>query len=53
MVCDVMITSHHKCLRDDIDRSNIEEYALLEPYEVLTVEEWLQGGLTPWVDGIE
>ena len=52
-VCDVMVTSHHEYLRDDVDSSKMEEYASLEPCEVLTEEEWLQGGLTPWVDGIE
>ena len=52
-VYDVMVTSHYKYLRDDMDGSRKEEYSLLEPCEVLTEEEWLQGELTPWVDGIE
>ena len=38
---------------DNVDSSKMEEYASLEPCEVLTEEEWLQGGLTPWVDGID
>ena len=45
---DVMTTSHYECLSDQMDRSRLEEYALLEPCEVFT-EEWLQGGLTPWM----
>ena len=52
-VCDEMMISHHECLKDDKNRSNTEDYVLLEPCEVLTEEEWLQGGLTPWIDGIE
>lgn len=48
-----MVTSHHEYLRDDIDSSKREKYSLLEPCEVLTEEEWLQGGLTPLVDEIE
>ncbi len=47
-----MVTSYHEYLREEMDSSKKEEYSLLEPCEVLT-EEWLQGGLTPWVDGIE
>ena len=46
-VCDVMATSHHECLRDGSDNSKEEGYALLEPCEILTKEEWLQGGLMP------
>ena len=29
-----------------------EEKSQLEPCEILTEEEWLQGGLTPWVDEV-
>ena len=36
---DVMMTSHHACLRDDILDSRSGEYSLLEPCEVLTKEE--------------
>ena len=50
---DVMTTSHHACLREDILNSKSEEYSLLEPCEVLTEEEWILGGLTPLVDSIE
>lgn len=52
-VCDVMMISHHEYLKDNKDRSNMKEYALLEPCEVLTEEEWLQGGLILWIDKIE
>ena len=38
-VCDVMVTSHHEYLRDDMDGSKREEYSLLEPCEVFTEEE--------------
>ena len=50
---DVMTTSHHACLRDDIFYSRSEKYSLLESCEVLTEEEWTIGGLTPWVDSME
>ena len=50
---DVMVTSHHVCLSNDILRSRSEEYSLLEPCEVLTEEEQILGGLTPWVDSVE
>ena len=53
LVCDVMVTSHHELLKDDMDTSRTEEYKLLKPCEVLTEEEWLRGGLIPWIDGIE
>ena len=48
-----MSTSHYERLSERMDSSRLEEYALLEPCEVLTEEEWLQWGLTPWIDGIE
>ena len=51
-VCGVMVTSHHECLRDGSNGSENEECALFEPCEILTEEEWLQGGLTPWVDDV-
>ena len=45
--------SYHDCLKDDRNKSTAEDYALLEPCEVLTEEQWLQGGLTSWIDVIE
>ena len=48
-----MVTSHHACLSDKILSLKNKEYSLLEPYEVLTKEKWILGGLTPWVDGVE
>ena len=48
-----MTISHHSCLSDDILNARIEEYSLLEPCEVLTEEEWILGGLTPWVDSVD
>ena len=35
------------------NNSREERYALLEPCELLTKEEWLQGGLIPWVEDVE
>ena len=46
---DIMTMSHHPCLSDDILSARSKEYPLLEPCEVLTEEEWILGGLTPWV----
>lgn len=43
-VCDVMIISHQEGLMDDKESSREENYALLEPCEILTEEEWLQRG---------
>ena len=48
-----MTVSHYECLSDLSDRSRVEEYALLEPCDVLAEEEWLQGGLTLWIDKME
>ena len=48
-----MVTSDHVCLSDEILRARSEKYLSLEPCEVLTEEEWLLGGLTPWVDSME
>ena len=50
---DVMMTSYHAYLNDEVISSRGEDYSLLEPCEVLTEEEWVLGGLTPWVDGME
>ena len=35
-----------------MDSASLEAYALLEPCEVLTEEEWVKGGLTPWVEEV-
>ena len=48
-----MLTSHHACLNDEILSARSEKYSLLEPCEVLIEEEWILGGLTPWVDDAE
>ena len=45
--------SHHPCLSDDILSARSEKYFLLEPCEVLTEEEWILRGLTPWVDSMD
>ena len=45
-----MMMTHSCILQDNVSR---EDYLSLEPYEVLTEEEWVQGGLTPWLDDIE
>ena len=50
---DIMTISHHSCLSDDILSACGEEYSLLEPCEVLTEEEWILGGLTPWIDSVD
>ena len=46
-LCDVIMISHVEGLMDGRGSSREESYALLEPCEILTEEEWLQGGLTP------
>ena len=48
LIFDVMVTDHYPRLQDKVDNSRIEVYSLLEPCEVLTKEEWVQGRLTPW-----
>ena len=45
--------SHHVYLSDEILILRSEEYSLLDPCEVFTEEEWILGGLTPWVDNVE
>ena len=45
-----MAIGHYPCLQDEMDSARLEAYALLEPCEVLTEEEWVKGGLTPWVE---
>lgn len=52
-MCDVMAISHQECLGNVWDSSREEAYTLLEPCEILTEEEWLQGGLTLWVEDVE
>jgi hypothetical protein len=47
------VTSYHPCLNDKRLSSRSEEYSLLEPCEVLTEEEWIRGGLIPWVDSVD
>ena len=49
-ISDVMMLTHSYILQDDVSR---EDYLSLEPFEVLTTEEWIQGGLTPWIDDVE
>ena len=47
---DIMMMSH-SCIIGDV--KSREDYLFLEPCEILTEEEWEQGGLTPWLDNIE
>jgi len=51
--CDVMVTSHYLYLSNEKFVSRSEEYSLLKPFEVLTEEEWIRGGLTPWIDSVD
>jgi hypothetical protein len=48
-----MVTSHHPRLNDKRLSSRSEECSSFEPCEVLTEEEWMRGGLTPWVDSVD
>ena len=48
-----MMMSHSYIHQDDMSSSQREDYLSLEPYEVLTEEEWVQGGLTPWIDDVD
>ena len=50
---DVLMKSHHACLSNERLSLRKEIYFLLEPGEVLTKEEWIRGGLRPWVDSVE
>lgn len=50
---DILATSHHPCLSDERLNSSSEDYLSLEPCEVLTEEEWILKGLTPWVDSVD
>ena len=47
-----MTICHYPCLQDEMDSARLEAYSLLEPCEVLTEEEWVKGGFTPWVDEV-
>ena len=51
-IFDTMIICHYPRLRDEMDSARMEAYSLLEPCEVHTEEEWVKGGLTPWVDEV-
>ena len=48
-VFDTMAIGHYPRLQEEMDSARLEAYALLEPCEVLTKEDWIKGGLTPWV----
>ena len=48
-IFDTMAICHYPRLEEEMDSARMEAYALLEPCEVLTEEEWDKGGLTPWV----
>jgi len=50
---DVMVTFHQVGLGSEFPSVSLGEGSLLEPCEVLTEEEWVSGGLTPWVDDVE
>ena len=50
---DILATSHHPCLSDERLSSRSEDYLSLELCEVLTEEEWILGGSTPWVDSVD
>ena len=50
---DILTMSYHLCLSDERLSSRGEDYLSLEPCEVFTEEEWILGGLTPWVDGVD
>ncbi|OAE35250.1 hypothetical protein AXG93_1162s1260 [Marchantia polymorpha subsp. ruderalis] len=45
--------SHHKIFKNEVISSQRDEYMLLEPCEVLIEEEWIHGGLTPWLDELD
>ncbi|BFI32702.1 hypothetical protein MPTK2_3g07970 [Marchantia polymorpha subsp. ruderalis] len=50
--CDILMISHCE-YKDDRDCLSKDSWSLLEPCEVLTEEEWIQGGLTPWIEDLE
>ena len=52
-IFDAMTVCHYPRLQEEMDSARLEAYALLEPCEVLTEEEWVKEGLTPWVKGLE
>ena len=45
-----MMMTHSFIYQDRVSR---EDYLSIELGEVLTEEEWVKGGLTPWLDDIE
>ena len=49
-ISDIMMMTH-SCIHQD--RVSSEDYLSIELCEVLTEEEWVKGGLTPWLDDIE
>ncbi|OAE26680.1 hypothetical protein AXG93_4118s1110 [Marchantia polymorpha subsp. ruderalis] len=51
--CDILMISHCEYNKDESDSLPKERWSLLEPCEVLTEEEWIHGGLTPWIDDLE
>lgn len=51
-VFDTMTICHYPRLQDETDSARLEAYSVLEPCEVLTEEEWVKGGLTPWTDEV-
>ena len=52
LIFDKMAICHYPHLEDVMDSARLEAYALLEPCEVLTQEEWVKRGLTPWVEEV-
>ena len=51
-IFDTMTICHYPRLQDEMDSARLEAYSLLEPCEVLTEDEWVKGGLTPWIDDV-
>ena len=51
-IFDTMTLYHYPRLQEELDSARLEAYALLKPCEVLTAEEWVKGGLTPWVEEV-
>ena len=48
-----MMMSHSYILQDERSSSQREDYLSLEPCEVLTEKERVQGGLTSWIDDVK
>ena len=51
-IFDTMTICHYPRLQDERDSARLEAYFLLKQCEVLTEEEWVERGLTPWVDEV-